>query len=110
VEIEIITPGPINKDVSPREVDKQGNRIVVNPYLDRINSRYRSTENGSVEGEQNIPGTVSHSNTLPSGTNKTIATFTDRESGNFIYWNWNSNSNHGIYTWNPITNAFQTLI
>jgi hypothetical protein len=110
VEIEEIKPGPINKDISPRAVEQGGARKVVNPYIDRLNSRFRSSETGEIDSEQNIPGTISYNPALPAGTNTIIGSFVDRESGKVIFFNHNSNNDHGIYTWNPITNAFATLI
>lgn len=111
-KIEKIRPAAINKDISPRAVDQQGNRLVVNPYLDRLNSRFRSAETAELMAEQNIPGTVVKTNSaLPAtGTNLTIGCFTDREAGRFITFNYNSLGVHGIYTYNPITNTWATII
>jgi hypothetical protein len=111
-QIEKIKPGPINKDISPRAVDQQGNRLVVNPYLDRLNSRFRTAETAELGAEQNIPGTVVKTNSsLPAtGTNLTIGCFTDREGSRIITFNYNSLGAHGIYTWNPVSNTWATII
>jgi len=111
-QIEKIKPGPINKDISPRAVDQQGNRLVVNPYIDRLNSRFRTAETAELMAEQNIPGTVVKTNSaLPAtGTNLTIGCFTDREGGRIITFNHNSLGTHGIYTWSPVTNNWATII
>lgn len=64
-------------------------------YLNLINGRIGySNKNFRIE---NVKGTTLISNTLPSGTNKTIGTAKDEARNRMIYFNHNSNGNHGIY-------------
>ncbi len=111
MELERVKITGLNKDISPRGVDNGGNRLLVNPLLDAVNCRYHTSETGEIESLQNIPGTVGYDITgLPVGTNLIIGTFTDMEGGRLILFNWNSGGQHGIYSWNPTTNVFSTLI
>lgn len=112
MEFERVKPSGINKDLSPRAVDNQGNRLIVNPCTDRLNSRPFSTETSEIGAEQNIPGTILKSNPhLPgSGTNLNIGSFPDKECGRLIVFNYNSLGSHGVYSWNPIGDAWTVLI
>jgi hypothetical protein len=66
--------------------------------------------NGVNMKAENIPGTRLVSNTLPSGTNQTIGTHYDSLNNRIFYFNYNSNSTHGIYIYNTQAGTFQTLI
>jgi hypothetical protein len=110
VVIERIKVRGVNKDISPRGVDAGGNRLLVNPATDAMNARYRTSETGDMEAVLNIPGTIGYDPGLPSGTNTVIGTFSDIQRARIIFFNYNSNGNHGIYTFNPETHAFTTLI
>lgn len=110
LSIERIVPRGLQKDISPRGVDIAGNRLVVNPVTDALNRRYLSAETGEISAEQNIPGTISYDPSFPAGTNLVIGTLTDLEKNRLIIFNYNSNGNHGVYAWDPITHAFTTLI
>lgn len=66
--------------------------------------------NGVNMKAENLPGTRLVSNTLPSGTNQTIGTHYDSLNNRIFYFNYNSNSTHGIYIYNTQAGTFQTLI
>lgn len=110
LQIETLVPKGINKDVSPRALDRGGNRLVTNPLTDALNARYLTSESGDIDVVQNIPGTVGYDPGLPAGTNYTIGAYNDVTNNQIIFFNYNSNGNHGIYTWNPITQVFRLLI
>lgn len=108
--VEKLIPKGIMKDISPTALDAGGNRKVVNPLIDALNVRYLTSETGDLEVIQNIPGTVLKDFTLPAGTNRTIGTHNDVTNNKVIFFNWNSNGTHGIYTWDPTSGNFKTLI
>lgn len=59
------------------------------------NIRYRGVE-GNLRIE-NVPGTTLITNTLPAGDNECIGSFYDNLKQRVFYFNYNSNTNHGIY-------------
>lgn len=60
---------------------------------------------------QSVPGTTSRSNgSLPSGTNTVIGAFEDSENNRIVYFVYNSNSNHGIWYFDPNTNTHTKII
>lgn len=65
-------------------------------HIQASNITFRGTGNGL--RAQNIVGTTAISNSdLPSGTNECIGSFYDQVRQRIYWFNWNSNSRHGIY-------------
>lgn len=108
--IERLIPKGINKDVSPRALDQGGNRLVVNPLTHALNARYVTSETDELGIFQNIPGNILYDLALPAGTNKTIGTYPDIESNKIVFCNHNSNSNHGVYLFDPVSKVFTTVL
>lgn len=109
---EKVHPRGINTDISPKAIEEgnQGNRVLVNPVLDCLNKHYHTSENGMSMEIENIRGTTTKSNSLPSGTNVCIGTYEDKLNNQLIFWNYNSNNNHGVYAYSPETDAITTLL
>lgn len=58
---------------------------------------------------QNIVGNRLIANTLPNGTNSCIGHYYDTLNNRLIYFNFNSNNNHGIYILNTIAKTISIL-
>lgn len=101
----------INTDISPKAIDTQKNRLIVNPIVDALNARYISSDNGNEFLFESVKGTVKVTNSsLPGGTNKQIGWLEDTQSNVLIFWLYNSASNHGIYQYSPETGLITTII
>ena len=72
------------------------------------NIRYRGVD-GNYQ-LQNIPGTRLIPNNLPTGTNECIGRFFDDIKNRIFYFNYNSNSNHGIYILDVSTEVITALL
>ncbi len=60
---------------------------------------------------ENIPGTTLIPNSdLPTGTNLCIGHHYDQVKGRLIYYNYNSNGNHGIYFYQLSTGTIQRIV
>lgn len=58
---------------------------------------------------QNILGNRNIVTSLPAGTNSCIGSYYDSQKQRLFYFNYNSNSNHGIYIYNTIPKTIQVL-
>jgi hypothetical protein len=58
---------------------------------------------------QNILGNRNIATSLPAGTNSCIGSYYDSQKQRLFYFNYNSNSNHGIYIYNTIPKTIQVL-
>lgn len=113
VLLEKITPIGINTDVSPEALEhgNQGDRAIINPILDALNKHYYTSESGLGMKSENIKGNLVVLNfLLPAGTNICIGSYEDRLNNKLIYFNYNSNGNHGVYAYSPETNLITVLI
>lgn len=110
--IEKIRPIAINTDISPEaiEASNEGNRVLVNPVIDCLNRHYYTSETGDSLKSENIKGTTLVSNSLPSGDNVCIGTYEDRLNNKLIFWNFNSNDDHGVYAYSPETGLITELL
>ncbi len=111
--IEKIRPIGINTDISPEAVEQgnQGNRAVINPVIDCLNKHYITSEVNESLKAQNIKGNLLKTNgALPVGTNICIGTYEDKLNNELVFWNYNSNGNHGVYAYSPETDLIRTLI
>jgi hypothetical protein len=59
--------------------------------------RYATTDKGAVGGLEHVASTRQIANVLPAGTNVCIGSTQDESRLRGLYFNWNSNGNHGIY-------------
>jgi hypothetical protein len=79
-----------------------------------LNIRVGYSENGDDGIITNVKGTKSLfselSFSLPSGVNKCVGTCTDDQNNRLIWFNYNSNSSHGIYAYNSDTNTIDTIL
>lgn len=109
---EKVRPLGINTDISPKAIESgnEGNRAVINPVLDCLNKHYHTSENSMSMEIENIRGTTEISNSLPSGTNVCIGTYEDTLNNKLIFWNFNSDLNHGVYAYSPETGTITTLL
>lgn len=105
---EKIKPTGLQTDISPRAQELGGDRKVVNPLIDALNARYMSSEDDDMMTVESIKGTTDLNHSLPGGTNQCIGAFEDEENNRLIFFNHNSNNNHGVYSWNPESNTFTT--
>ena len=81
-------------------------------YLHHLDSR-NVTFRGDVPNMrvQNIPGTTLIPNQyLPAGTNECIGSFYDGLRQRIIWFNWNSNDQHGVYQYNIKTLAVDRIV
>ena len=65
--------------------------------------------NGASKELQSVVGNRLITNSLPAGTNSCIGAFYDQQDKRLFYFNYNSNSNHGIYIYNTIAKTISTL-
>lgn len=109
---EKVRPVGFDTDTSPKgiEAGNEGNRAVINPVIDCLNKHYHTSENGMSMEIENIRGTTSKANSLPAGTNVCIGTYEDKLNNQLIFWNFNSNNNHGVYAYSPETDLITTLL
>lgn len=99
---EIYFRGGLNTDDDPKLVPK-------GDYTDAKNVINRNQGNDGVV--ENIYGNSEVENTyLPAGTNKCIGTCVDEENNSVIIFNYNSNSNHGIYRYLKSSDTFQKIL
>lgn len=111
IKTEKIKFNGINKDVSPAAIDNGGNRIIVNPILDALNVRYLTSDHSDGFVGENIKGNTQVTNSLlPSGTNKCIGSYEDKQNNLLIYFIWNSLGNHSIFKYNPLNDTVSLII
>lgn len=86
--------GGINADDSHLIIDTKD-------YLNALNFRFATSENGNVGEGSNVEGTTVKNNgsayLLPDGNNETIGAYEDRINRRLFFFNKNSNGDHGIY-------------
>ena len=99
----------INQDDSYALVDKAD-------YLNAVNMRFATSENGKAGQLSKIEGNVLKNAriggtfTLPAGTNECIGAYEDVPSRRVFYFNKNSNGNHGIYCYDADTDLNYTVL
>lgn len=101
----------IQTDVSPKAIDTQGNRLLVNPILDALNARYVSSNDGNEFLFESVKGNVKVTNAdLPVGTNIQIGSFEDIQNNVLIFFLYNSGGQHGVYKYSPEDGTISTVI
>lgn len=73
-----------------------------------LNVRFRG--NGNNIRAENIPGTTSITNSLPTGTNQCIGSIYDKIRNRVYYFNYNSNGRNGIYYYDTILGTITPLL
>lgn len=76
--------------------DRDGAYLQPNQYLNALNIRVTSNEEGSEGVLTNIKGNTEVTFTLPSGTNTCIGSFEDAENHRVFYFIYNSSNSHMI--------------
>lgn len=85
-------------------------------YLNALNIRFTTSENGKVGQVANVEGnvvkdqTVGGAFTLPAGTNQTIGAYEDTPNRRVFFFNKNSNGSHGIYCYDADTDLVYTVL
>lgn len=79
-------------------------------WVNASNVRTFTTDNGATGRVENINGNALLSNTFPAGTNKCIGGVADETKKRIIFFNWNSNGNHGIYAYDKIATITYTIL
>lgn len=80
-------------------------------YRDALNVHVGSSKNGNIGIVEIVPGnTLITNSSLPSGTNKVIGSYEDRQNSRVIFFIYNSNGNHGVYSFDNNTLAITLLI
>lgn len=99
--------GGINQDQSYPLVD-------TNEYLNALNIRFATTENGKVGQLSNVEGNLIKNNsgsfTLPSGTNECIGAYEDSPNRRVFFFNKNSSGSHGIYCYDADTDLVYIVL
>lgn len=96
--------------------DDSYNLVDTKEYLNALNIRYATSENGKVGQLSNIEGnviknaTIGGTFTLPAGTNITIGAYEDLQNRRSFFFNYNSNGNHGLYTYDADTDLVYTVL
>ena len=94
--------GMLNSDDSSEVVPASNHQMA-------YNMRFRG--NGNNTRGENVEGNVLITNdNLPIGTNQCIGSFYDSLKQRIIWFNWNSNSRHGIYQYDVLTKTVSTIL
>lgn len=92
-------------------LDTDSSTHLVGPdrFVDGLNFRigWGSTDVGDIE---TVYGNTPLANDLPAGDNKTVGAVEDRQTNSVIFFNWNSNNDHGIYRYYPMGSRLDELI
>lgn len=95
--------------------------IQPNEYLNALNVRFATTENGKVGEISNVEGNVLKAQTidaqgqkvawsLPAGTNTTIGAIEDTPNKRIFFFNKNSNGLHGVYCYDADTDTVYNVL
>jgi len=85
--------------------DTQDFLVGANAYVNGKNFRFATTDKGAVGGLENVLSTRAITHSLPAGTNDCIGAVADEAKNRAIFFNWNSNGNHGIYCYDKGTDT-----
>lgn len=75
-----------------------------------LNLRFATTDKGTVGTLEQIASTREFTMSLPIGTNITIASAEDESRQRGLFFNWNSNGNHGIYCFEKSSSTVYTVL
>lgn len=85
-------------------------------YLNALNMRFATSENGRAGQLSNIEGTILKNRAptarfvLPNGINETVGAYEDTPNRRVFFFNKNSNGSHGIYCFNSDDNYIYTVL
>jgi hypothetical protein len=106
----------ISKKLFIKGINQDDSHVLVdtNEYLNALNIRFATSENGKVGQLSNVEGNTIKNNsgafTLPAGTNTTIGAWEDTPNRRVIFFNSNSNNNHGIYCYDADNSTVYTVL
>lgn len=80
----------INKDVNPRKLE-------IGEYIDAQNLVFYKQNAGVGSTRESMEGTTALSPSLPVGTNKCVGAAWDKVNDVVVFFNQNSNGDHGVY-------------
>lgn len=93
--------GSIDVDTDPSSTAEE-NTYSSRNYLYNLNMRDGGSDDRKGSGKKNIKGTILiNDQVLPAGTNKCVGAYEDPFTPSILFWNWNSNGDHGIYQYFP---------
>lgn len=102
VEVKDNLMGGLNLDASYYKVPK-------NAYTDALNITRDAIEGNNDYDITNIVGNRIVTNSLPTGTNKCIGARANEIRNTVIFFNYNSNGNHGIYEYDNTTRTITKI-
>jgi len=113
----------VNKKLFIKGINSDDASVLIdtNEYLNALNIRFATSENGYVGEINNVEGNVilnttlsvlgaSQTWTLPAGINTTIGSYEDTPFRRIFFFNKNSNGNHGIYCYDADTSLIYTVL
>ena len=113
----------VSKKLFVRGINQDDAHVLLetNEYLNGLNIRFATSENGKVGQLSNVEGNVlkntttnstgaSVTFTLPAGTNTTIGAADDTPNKRVFFFNKNSNGNHGIYCYDADNGIVYTVL
>lgn len=81
-----------------------------NQWINSSGIRILSTDKGATAKVESVGGTTMLFNSLPAGTNYCMGGCVDERYGLLLWFNYNSNGNHGIYAYRPSTSTSFTVL
>jgi hypothetical protein len=106
----------INKKIFLKGVNNDDSYVLMDTgeYLNALNIRFSTSENGKVGQISNVEGNSIKNNsgafTLPSGTNTTIGAWEDTPNRRVFFFNKNSSGSHGIYCYDADNSTVYTAL
>lgn len=94
-----LASGKLNSDDDLQATEPVG--FPSSDYVYQLNLRRGGKDDVYSGGKSDIPGNLLISNELPDGENFCIGAYEDVYTPSIIFFNWNSNKNHGIYQYFP---------
>jgi hypothetical protein len=113
----------ISKKIFTGGINGDDADVLIQPteYLNALNARFATTENGKVGEISNVEGNVLKAQTinaqgqkvswtLPAGVNTTIGAIEDTPNKRIFFFNKNSNGSHGIYCYDADTDLVYNVL
>lgn len=113
----------ISKKIFTGGINGDDADVLIQPteYLNALNARFATTENGKVGEISNVEGNVLKAQTintqgqkvswtLPAGVNTTIGAIEDTPNKRIFFFNKNSNGSHGIYCYDADTEIVYNVL
>jgi hypothetical protein len=103
IESKVFSGGGLNQDTD-------NNFLRPNDWKDALNIRVTDRLNSSESIVSNIKGNTSVTYALPAGTNKTIGSYANEQTGKYYSFIWNSNGEHSITEFDPTSNTIVKVL